>query len=451
VSSDTALVLFTRDLRTHDHPALVDAARTASAVVPLYVFDDAVVASDFARPNRIEFLLAALGDLRSSLQHLGADLVVRRGSPVNETIRTARAVGASTVFVSDDVSAYAHRRDERLAKACGESGLQLRVTPGVTVVPPTELRAASGDHYRVFTPYWRAWRAAPWRPAVGRPRGLVFPAGVRPGALPSRRSLAPGDVSPDLPAGGETEGRRQWERWRRRDLEQYEARHDDVAGDATSRLSPYLHFGCLSPLALATDARERAGGDAFVRQLCWRDFHHQVFAAFPGLPYRDYRSRPERWRRDDRAAQAWRDGRTGYPIVDAGMRQLRREGWMHNRARLLVASFLTKDLGIDWRVGAAHFLDWLVDGDLANNSGNWQWVAGTGNDTRPNRLFNPLRQAERFDPNGGYVRRYVPELASIGGKAVHTPWKLDDDERRSLGYPDRIVDHEDVAASRARR
>jgi deoxyribodipyrimidine photo-lyase len=174
----------------------------------------------------------------------------------------------------------------------------------------------------------------------------------------------------------------------------------------------------------------------------WRDFFLQVLAVNPSYPHMDYRSRGARWRDDPDGLAAWKDGRTGVPIVDAGMRQLRAEGFMHNRARLITASFLVKDLRIDWRSGAAHFWEFLVDGDIASNAGNWQWVAGTGNDTRPNRRFNPIRQARRFDPTGDYVRRYVPELRAIAGREVHEPWKLDPDARSVIDYPDPIVDRD---------
>ncbi|MEZ5078838.1 MAG: deoxyribodipyrimidine photo-lyase [Solirubrobacterales bacterium] len=250
--------------------------------------------------------------------------------------------------------------------------------------------------------------------------------------------------------GGEREGRRLLRAWLRDDLAAYGDRRDDLAADATSRLGAHLRFGCLSPLEVEREAVARRGGEPFVRQLCWRDFHHQVLAAFPALPHRDYRPRGDRWSRSQRALEAWRAGRTGYPVVDAAMRQLEAEGFMHNRARMTVASFLTKDLYLDWRSGAAHFWDLLTDGDPANNAGNWQWVAGTGNDTRPNRVLNPLRQAERFDPDGEYVRRHLPELAGVAGAAVHRPWLLDDFDR--LDYPAPIVDHDEAAAAfRARR
>ena len=187
----------------------------------------------------------------------------------------------------------------------------------------------------------------------------------------------------------------------------------------------------------------REGAEPFLRQLCWRDFYAQLLAARPETATQDFRSRGHRWRQDADGLAAWQEGRTGYPIVDAGMRQLAREGFMHNRARLLTASFLTKDLYIDWRHGAAHFASLLVDGDVANNTGNWQWVAGTGVDTRPNRVFNPTTQAKRFDPDGAYVRRYVPELAGVAGAGVHEPWKLGE---QPSGYPDPIVDHREAVA-----
>ena len=438
---EVAVVLFTRDLRVHDHPALAEAARQARRVVPLFVFDREILAGEFAAANRLAFMLAALGDLRASLRRRGADLVVRHGDPVHEAVRLASAHGAGAVHATADVSEHARRRQERLRRACAAHRLELRLLPGVTVVPPGELHpSGGGDHYRVFTPYWRAWSAQRWRAPAPAPRALALPDGLDPGPLPALADLARGEVSPDLVPGGEAAGRRRWHAWRRRGLAAYADRHDDLPGDRTSRIGPYIHFGCLSPLELATGALDGPGGEAFARQLCWRDFHHQVTAAFPAIARRDYRPARRAWRSDAAGLAAWKQGRTGWPIVDAGMRQLRAEGWMHNRARLIVASFLVKDLGVDWRLGAAHFLDWLVDGDVANNSGNWQWVAGTGNDTRPNRVLNVLRQADRHDPAGDYVRRYVPELAGIAGSAVHRPWALDDDRRRRLDYPAPLVD-----------
>ncbi len=450
VTVRTALVLFTRDLRVHDHPPLATAARELDRVVPLFVFDDGILKTDFARPNRVAFLRESLLDLDDSLAKRGARLVLRAGDVVTETMRVAREVDADTIFLSADASGYAQERERRLERACGTERLQLRVFPGVTCVAE-DVTTKAGSHFSVFTPYYRAWRQQPLRPVEKLPRRVSLAANVSRGRLPALRRLVTGDTSPELPRGGETAGRRRLTTWIRAGLERYEERHDDLDADATSRLSPYLHFGCLSPREVVERVAGSEGGQAFARQLAWRDFFCQLLEARPETPRENMRDRRHRWREDPASLAAWKEGRTGLPIVDAGMRQLLREGFMHNRARLITASFLTKDLYLDWRKGAAHYFDWLVDGDVANNVGNWQWVAGTGADTRPNRIFNPIRQARRFDPDGGYVRRYVPELRDVRGGAVHEPWKLRRDQRAKLDYPDPIVDHDEAAARMRRR
>ena len=442
----TAVVLFTRDLRVHDQPALAAAVAAAERVVPLFVFDRAVLAR-FGAPNRVAFLLDSLADLDASLRRRGGLLVVRRGDVVEETMRVAHETGAEAVFMSEDVSAYAQSRERRLVTACAEARLALSVLPGVTAIPPGDLAPAGAAAYRVFTPYWRRWQLAPRRPVVRAPRRLAVPGGLEPGRLPALADLARGAPSPEVPRGGESEGRRRLTAWLARGLAHYGRLHDDLAADGTSRLGAYLHLGCLSPLEVVERASGREGAEPFVRQLAWRDFYAQLLAERPDTSRLDFRPRGFRWRDDPAGLAAWQEGRTGVPIIDAGMRQLAREGWMHGRARLLTASFLTKDLALDWRLGAAHFADLLVDGDVANNVGNWQWVAGTGVDTRPNRIFNPHAQARRLDPDGDYVRRYVPELAHVPGRAVHEPWKLAHPPR---GYPEPIVDHGE-AVERLRR
>ncbi|MFE3317645.1 FAD-binding domain-containing protein [Nocardia sp. NPDC059195] len=261
---------------------------------------------------------------------------------------------------------------------------------------------------------------------------------IRGEALPRPADLASGQPSPQLRVGGESTGRALLRDWLDGPIADYARDNDDLAADATSRLSPYLHFGCVSPTEVVGRVDTATeGGLAFVRQLAWRDFHHQVLAARPDAAWSDYRTRMTAGPDDEKAVAAWRDGRTGYPIVDAGMRQLRAEGWMPGRARLISASFLAKSLRQDWRVGAAHFLYWLVDADLANNQLNWQWVAGTGTDTRPNRILNPLRQADRYDPDGVYVRRWLPELAHLPGANIHRPWRENVDPAE---YPPPIID-----------
>lgn len=430
------IVLFTRDLRVHDNPALHAACEACEEVVPLFVLDDEVLAR-FGAPNRVAFLLDSLGDLDRSLRERGGALVVRHGDVVGEVVR----LGVPTVFLAEDVSAYARRREQRLRDA----GLDVHVSPGVTVVPPGALTPSSGvDFFSVFTPYWNRWRAEGRRSVLDPPAAFRLPDGGVDGEV---CGTDVGTTSPGLLRGGETEARRRVAAWISGGLGAYGSGRDDLADDSTSRLSAYLRFGCISPLEVVEQTISRPGGEAFVRQLCWRDFHYQLFAARPELAREDMRARRDRWRDDDEALEAWKEGRTGYPLVDAGMRQLRAEGFMHNRARLVTASFLTKHLYIDWRTGAEHYASLLADADIPNNVGNWQWVAGTGADTRPNRMFNPTRQGERYDPAGDYVRRWIPELADVDGAAIHEPWRLG--LLGAADYPAPIVDH-DAAVARFR-
>ncbi|RRR99736.1 cryptochrome/photolyase family protein [Glycomyces terrestris] len=386
----TAVLLFTRDLRVHDNPALAAACRAADRVVPLYVEDPGRRTNE----NQRAFLLAALDDLRDSLEALGGGLVVRAGDTAAQVAEVREATGADLVVCASDAGRFAASVLERLG---GDA--ELRVAPGPAVVEPGRLLpSGGGDHYKVFTPYWRAWSQARWRETAPEPERLRVPD------LPDSHALAPAEpTAADLPPGGERAGLARLDEWAPASGD-YADRHDDLAGDRTSRLSPYLALGCLSARELAADPRLP---EAMVRQLCWRDFHLQVLAAFPALTDTAYRSGAnDVWETDMTALEAWKHGTTGIGIVDAGMRQLLAEGWMHNRARLITAGYLVKTLGLDWRDGAAHFAAHLVDLDEANNWGNWQWTAGTGNDTRPGRGFNHERQAGRFDPDEAYRRRW---------------------------------------------
>ncbi|MFJ3583345.1 cryptochrome/photolyase family protein [Streptomyces sp. NPDC090127] len=438
-----SVVLFTSDLRVHDHPPLRAALEGAHEVVPLFVRDPAVDRAGFAAPNRLAFLADCLTDLDQALKARGGRLVVRTGDTVGEVCAVVRQAQADEVHMAAGHTAFAVSREARLREALEAGGCRLYVHDAVgTAVPPGDVAPQGSDHFAVFTPYFRRWVDQPLRKPFAAPRAVPVPPTVPSEELPARSAVQ--GVSEGLAAGGESEGRRRLGSWLSRHADRYKERHDDLAGDATSRLSPYLHFGAVSPVEVVQRARARggAGADAFVRQLCWRDFHHQVLAARPETSVEDYRPRGDRWRRDDDARkdlQAWREGRTGYPIVDAAMRQLAHEGWMHNRGRLIAASFLTKTLYIDWREGARHFLSLLVDGDVVNNQLNWQWVAGTGTDTRPQRVLNPVRQARRYDPEGSYVRRWVPELAGLAAPDVHEPWRLTGPDRAAYDYPEPLV------------
>jgi deoxyribodipyrimidine photo-lyase len=457
----TSVIVFTRDLRIRDNPALAAAVDDGDHVVPLFVLDDDVLATPHGRPNRLGFLLESLRDLDASLRGLGGALVMRHGRWVDEVLAVAASTDALTVHLAADHSRFAIDRLGRLTSAAAQVGVEVRAHPGITVVDPGAVAPTSSaarrpgvpasrfDEYKVFTPYHRAWLAHRWREVVPTPTELVLPAGIEVGTVPALATLTEGDRAPDVIPGGETEATARLKAWSSTSLRSYDDDHDDLAADRTSRISAHLHLGCLSPLEVATRLRSREGGGPFVRQLCWRDFYHQILAARPDAAYADYRPRGDRWNDDPDEVRAWKEGRTGYPIVDAGMRQLLREGFIHNRARMVVASFLVKDLYADWRIGAAHFLDHLVDGDLANNQLNWQWIAGTGTDTNAHRVFNPLRQAERFDPTGGYIRRYVPELDGLSPRDAHDP---PPEVRAERGYPPPVVDHADaVAAYRSRR
>lgn len=438
--SAAAIVLYTRDLRVHDHEGLAQAARAHDRLLPLFVLDERLL--DPRAAGRLAFLLASLADLRCSLRARGSDLVLRRGDPVLETLRLAREAGATRVYAAADASAYAQARARRLRRELARDRIELRLMDTISVAPFGEVTPGQRDHYRVFTPYWRRWRDTRLRSTVSTPDRLPPPVPVEAGRLPELRDLTPLSPTRSLPDGGEAAGRRRLRAWLRDGLALYGERRDSLEPDATSGLSPYLHLGCLSAVEVARRVRAcgGAGAEALLRQLCWRDFFLQLLAADPNLEHEDLRPRRGGWHDDPAALAAWQEGRTGYPIVDAAMRQLAAEGWLPNRARLIVASFLTRTLGLDWRLGARVFRELLLDGDVASNAGNWQWVAGTGANARPAAALSPFRQARRFDPEGAYVRRYLPELEALAGASAHEPWRA----RATLtrGYPAPIVDPE---------
>jgi deoxyribodipyrimidine photo-lyase len=403
----TAILWLRRDLRVHDHPALEAARRDTDALVPVFCFDDRLLHGRHASGPRTQFLLACLADLDESLRRRGSRLVVRHGRPELELPALAREVGATAVHFTGDVGPFARARDARLGRALD---LDVREHPGTFVVDDLDaIRTTAGKPYTVFTPFYRNWSAALRREKYGSPRRLPpLPHSLDPGSVPSLADLGlKQEIGDPRCRGGETEGRK-------------------AMRDGSAPLSPYLHFGCIS----AREAEDEAANDEVRRQLCWRDFFAHVLLHHPQNVRSEHQSRYRgaiRWSRAHKLFDAWCEGRTGYPMVDAGMRQLRREGYMDNRARLVVGSFLTKDLGIDWRWGERWFMRLLLDGDEASNNGNWQWIASVGVDPQPvsRRILNPALQQARHDPDGTYVRKYVPELRGDAAR----------------DYPEPIVDH----------
>jgi deoxyribodipyrimidine photo-lyase len=422
--TDTRLLWLRRDLRVHDHPALEAARSQADHLVPVFCFDDRLLHGRHASGPRTQFMLECLVDLDRSLQARGSRLVVRHGRPERELPKLAAELNPTAVHYTADVSAFARNRDRLVSQALD---VPAHEHPGLFAVDDLRaIRTQADAPYTVFTPFHRAWQRAARRPVHGSPRRLPpLPEGVDPGVLPDLTQLGLLQEVEDPMPGGETRARERLNRFVADRAAAYGDTRDLLAEDGASRLSPYLHFGCLS----SREMEERVPSHEYRRQLCWRDFYAHVLLHFPRNAHAEYQERHRRtirWSRASKLFEAWCEGRTGYPLVDAGMRQLGREGWMHNRARLVVASFLTKDLGIDWRWGERWFMRWLLDGDEANNNGNWQWIASVGVDPQPafRRIFNPERQQARFDPAGAYVNRYVPELRNGSGK-----------------YPSEIVDH----------
>ncbi len=455
----TAIVLFTRDLRVHDNPALWAACERADRVVPLFVFDRDILGSRYAAPNRVSQLVDAVRDLRTNLKARGGELVVRHGHTLDEVERLAVEVEADELHLGADVSAHATRRESALRELARERlGGRLQVIAhgaSVTVVHPGGVTPSGGDHFKVFSPYYRRWAEAAWREPLPAPSTVPTPTTVATGPIPALAELTEVDrLSPQLPAGGETAARERAEWWFHgpedddgvSPVDAYDDRRNHLGVDGTSKLSHHLHLGTISATKLAHRVdRSSQGQEAFLQELCWRDFNHQMLAARPDLVHDDIRTKDDRWVDDADAVAAWKAGRTGYPVVDAAMRQLTTEGWMHNRARMIVASFLTKHLYVDWRIGAWHFMDHLVDGDLANNFGQWQWTAGTGTDSRPNRMFNPVTQSRRYDPEAVYLRRYLPELAHLDDATIHAPWEAADTLLGDTGeYPPPLVDHREA-------
>jgi deoxyribodipyrimidine photo-lyase len=452
----TALWWIRRDLRLADNQALASALAAADQIVPVFVIDPKLWDAQPAT-NRQAFLLAGLRQLDADLCARGSRLILRRGDPHEALAQLAAETGASAVCAERDYSPYAHRRDERVAR-----DLPLRLVESLTVHPPSAVLKSDGKPYTVFTPFSRAWKArTPPSPALvlSPPARMVTPPDIASEAWPSGSGL-PVSV-PCLP--GQVQAQHRLDLFVNRDdprIYRYGEGRNRLDEDGTSLLSPYLRFGMLSArqaaiaayraIESAPNAVARKSAETWLNELIWREFYVSILHHFPHVLDQAFRAdlRAIPWRNDEREFAAWRGGRTGYPVVDAALRQLAETGWMHNRARMIAASFLVKDLLIDWRWGERWFMQHLVDGDPASNNGGWQWTAGVGTDAAPYfRVFNPVLQGKKFDPQGGYVRRWLPELARVPLKFIHAPWEMPIEVQRAaecvIGqhYPAPIVDH----------
>jgi len=438
-----SVLWFRRDLRRHDNPALLGALDAARAdgdevVVPLFVLDPRLW--EAAGDARRAWLSRSLRTLNDTLD--GA-LVVRHGDPVALVPEVASAAGATTVHVAADFGPYGAARDEAVERVLDTTGRALVRTGSPYAVAPGRVVKGDGTAYRVYTPFFRAW--------VGH--GWPGPA-ADPDRWPSWRIDQTGPLAcdglPDAPSGvvlppvGEEAALSRWHGFRVDGLATYGALRDRADLAATSSLSAHLRWGEIHPRTLLAELDDSPSHTVFRKELAWREFYADVLHRAPASAGTWLDPRFARMEHDvgveaDERFEAWCSGRTGYPFVDAGMRQLLAEGWMHNRVRMVTASFLVKDLHLPWQRGARWFMRQLRDGDLASNQQGWQWVAGSGTDAAPYfRIFNPVTQGLRFDPDGDYVRRYVPELRDLPGKAVHEPW---DHALLAADYPDRIVDH----------
>jgi deoxyribodipyrimidine photo-lyase len=464
-----------RDQRLTDNQALDGALAQAELVVPVFVLDPELLKGQAPPPQaggqgayskRIAFLLGGLRQLDADLQDRGSRLVVRRGDPVRQLDAVANEVGAEAVFAEEDYWPYAVRRDARVAEALRGQGCPLHLVGGLTVHPPGAVKKADDTPYIVYTPFSKTWKVLPM-PESG---SVIQPPGKLPDVPPVESLTIP--TEPELPEDvryppGELEAQRRLQAFvdpgaagGAGGIYGYADGRNRLDRQGTSRLSPYLRFGMISArqavvsaLAAIEGARgndARKGAEVWLNELIWREFYMSILYHFPYVLERSFREdlRDIEWVNGEEDFAAWCEGRTGYPVVDAAMRQLVQTGWMHNRARMIVASFLVKDLLVDWRWGERFFMEHLVDGDPAANNGGWQWTAGTGTDAAPYfRIFNPILQSKRHDPDGKFIRRWVPELAEVPDRDIHEPWKMDEETQRASGctvgkdYPAPIVNH----------
>lgn len=449
---------FRRDLRLSDNTALLAAWRSGRPVLPLFIFDLAVLRSPRTGAPRVAFMLAALRALDEQLRAQGSALLTRVGAPEQVLSALIRETGAQAVYANEDYTPYARRRDATLKRTLS---VPLYTYPDLLLRAPGEVLKEDGSPLVVYTPFMKRWRALP--PPASVESEQAGGRWVRVDETTSRSALdrvalgfAP---TITVPPADERFARTLLARFVAGPIYQYSETRNALVADpfaeatpmGSSYLSPYLRFGVLSPrqvywaaqgaLQHAPNAEARKSVETYINELIWREFYHHILFHFPHVDRGNFRPEYDAvpWRNAPDELIAWQEGQTGYPVVDAAMRQLRAIGWLPNRARMIVASFLTKDLLIHWQAGEQHFMQWLIDGDIAANNGGWQWAAGTGTDAQPYfRIFHPVLQSQKFDPAGHYIRHWVPELRDVPAAYIHAPWTMDDPP---AGYPPPLVDH----------
>jgi deoxyribodipyrimidine photo-lyase len=448
---------FRRDLRVSDNTALSEAAKRAEQVIPVFILEDAIRTGPDVGAARLTFLLQSLESLRENLAEVGYTLIIRSGKSEEVLPRLCKEVGAQAVFANKRYEPYAQARDSRIFNALNAAGIGFELFKDAVVWEELEILTQAGKPFTVFTPYSRAWKA---KPAIPSPRPKLkgtfntqhLTSNIQSEPLPSDSGELGHAMKQSVTPAGERVALEQLRKFMAGPVYDYAENRNFPAVDGTSQLSPHLRCGTIgirAILAELSEAREKAtpaqkpSCDVFLNELIWREFYLQVLHNFPHVSKGAFRPEYDtlQWSDNRGHFQAWCEGMTGYPIVDAAMRCLNATGNMHNRLRMIVAMFLTKDLLIHWQWGERYFMKQLVDGDMAANNGGWQWSAGTGTDAAPYfRIFNPVSQGEKFDPKGEFVRRWIPELAALPDDLIHQPWE-NPFSLKQTGYPARVVLH----------